>query len=89
MSRMPDFFWDGESATISAGVARLRLQGIERDPLHWALFDGFKQLGLVARDPKDTTSFGEQLLWTRISALLGSIGQDPEQWDFRPGQDTL
>jgi hypothetical protein len=83
----PTFFWDGESATISAGVARLRLQAVEGDPLHWALFDGYKGLGTVARHPKDASSFGEQMLWTRIAILLASIGRDPDQWDFRSGQE--
>jgi hypothetical protein len=89
VSGTPTFFWDGESATISAGVARLRLQAIVPDPLHWALYDGFKRLGTVSRHPNDATPFGEQLLWTRISAVLSTSGRDPDQWELQPGRDTL
>jgi hypothetical protein len=89
MSVTPTFFWDGDSATISAGLARLRLQAIVPDPLRWALYDGYRRLGTVSRYENDATPIGEPLLWDRILELLTSMGQDPEQWDFRPGRGTL
>jgi hypothetical protein len=85
----PDFHWEDETAVISAGMARLRIQGIPNDPIRWAVFDGFCGIGTVPRRADDATPLGEQRLWTRLADLLDAAGRDPNQWESGSGRGRI
>ena len=75
------FFWQtDDSASIAAGNARLWLVATTDNPVRWAVYEGYKLLGITHRTEDDRTPDGEAKLWARIEALLATRGLNVDNW---------